>query len=140
MLGRDYGFDLADEGWHWWGRTTRLDSLAGEVKEDAEILAEQKKISVSISKIEEVTVLGDSVRLRQLMLNLVDNAIKYTPDGGRVHVTGPRGERTIALRDLHRLPGDEPQRDTTLEPGELITAVTVSPPPAGARRRHRASA
>ena len=35
---------------------------------------------------------------------------------------GPRGAREIALADLHRLPGDAPQRDTTLEHGELITA------------------
>jgi xanthine dehydrogenase YagS FAD-binding subunit len=32
---------------------------------------------------------------------------------------------------FHRLPGDEPQRDTVLEPGELITAVLLPPPPAG---------
>jgi xanthine dehydrogenase YagS FAD-binding subunit len=32
---------------------------------------------------------------------------------------------------LHRLPGDEPGRDTVLEPGELITAVELPPPPAG---------
>ena len=35
----------------------------------------------------------------------------------KVHVTGPRGERVIALADFHRLPGDTPQRDTNLERG-----------------------
>jgi xanthine dehydrogenase YagS FAD-binding subunit len=44
-----------------------------------------------------------------------------------VHVTGPRGERVIALTDFHRLPGDTPQRDTNLEADELITAVEVPP-------------
>jgi xanthine dehydrogenase YagS FAD-binding subunit len=42
-----------------------------------------------------------------------------------VHVTGPRGERVIALADFHRLPGDTPQRDTNLEPDELITSVEL---------------
>jgi xanthine dehydrogenase YagS FAD-binding subunit len=42
-----------------------------------------------------------------------------------VHVTGPRGERTIPFADFHRLPGDTPQRDTNLEPDELITAVEL---------------
>src|SRR5579883_2317961 len=40
-----------------------------------------------------------------------------------VHVAGPAGERTIAFADFHRLPGDEPQRDTTLRPDEIVTAV-----------------
>ncbi len=82
-------------------KPTRLDSLAGEVKEDAEILAEQKKISVSISKLDEVTVLGDSVRLRQLMLNLVDNAIKYTPNGGRITLSLERtnGDASFSVED-----------------------------------------
>ena len=40
---------------------------------------------------------------------------------------GPGGERTIPLLDFHRLPGDEPQRDTVLEHGELITAVDLPP-------------
>ena len=44
-----------------------------------------------------------------------------------VHVSGPNGERTIALEDFHRLPGQEPQRDTTLEQGEIITEVELPP-------------
>jgi xanthine dehydrogenase YagS FAD-binding subunit len=42
-----------------------------------------------------------------------------------VHVAGPRGERTIAFTDFHRLPGDTPQRDTNLAADELITAVAL---------------
>jgi xanthine dehydrogenase YagS FAD-binding subunit len=42
-----------------------------------------------------------------------------------VHVSGPNGERTIAFEDFHRLPGDQPQRDNTLEPGELITGLDL---------------
>lgn len=42
-----------------------------------------------------------------------------------VLVSGPRGDRRIAFADLHRLPGDAPEKDTTLEAGELITAVDV---------------
>lgn len=46
---------------------------------------------------------------------------------GKVHVTGPSGDRVIAFADFHRLPGDTPQRDTNLEAGELITAVELPP-------------
>jgi xanthine dehydrogenase YagS FAD-binding subunit len=42
-----------------------------------------------------------------------------------VRVTGPRGERVIALADFHRLPGDTPQRDTNLEADELVTSVEL---------------
>ena len=44
-----------------------------------------------------------------------------------VHVAGPRGERTIAFGDFHRLPGDTPERDTNLAADELITAVELPP-------------
>jgi xanthine dehydrogenase YagS FAD-binding subunit len=42
-----------------------------------------------------------------------------------VHVMGPGGERTIAFKDFHRLPGDTPQSDTNLHPDEIITAVVL---------------
>jgi xanthine dehydrogenase YagS FAD-binding subunit len=45
-----------------------------------------------------------------------------------VNVRGAQGERVIALNDFHRLPGDRPERDTTLEHGELIVSVDLPPP------------
>jgi xanthine dehydrogenase YagS FAD-binding subunit len=44
-----------------------------------------------------------------------------------VHVSGPNGERTIAMSDFHRLPGDNPQLETTLERNEIITAIALRP-------------
>jgi xanthine dehydrogenase YagS FAD-binding subunit len=44
-----------------------------------------------------------------------------------VHVAGPDGERSIAFADFHRLPGDTPERDTNLEPQEIITAIVLPP-------------
>ena len=42
-----------------------------------------------------------------------------------VRVTGPGGERTIPFAEYHRLPGDSPERDNTLQPGELVTAIDL---------------
>jgi xanthine dehydrogenase YagS FAD-binding subunit len=56
-----------------------------------------------------------------------DMAVAVAAIGGEVHVTGPDGERTIPVPGLHRLPGDEPQRDTVLEPGELVTTLELEP-------------
>ena len=44
-----------------------------------------------------------------------------------VNVTGKDGERGIPFADFHRLPGDTPDRDTNLQPGELITSVDLPP-------------
>jgi xanthine dehydrogenase YagS FAD-binding subunit len=54
-----------------------------------------------------------------------------------VHVRGAGGERAIALTDFHRLPGEEPQRDTVLEPGELVVAVGLPPLALARRSRYR---
>ena len=50
-----------------------------------------------------------------------------------VHVSGPRGNRTIAFADFHLVPGDRPQRETALDTGELITAVDIPPLPFATR-------
>jgi xanthine dehydrogenase YagS FAD-binding subunit len=44
-----------------------------------------------------------------------------------VHVVGPAGVRTIAFSDFHRLPDNIPQRDTNLEPDEIVTAIELPP-------------
>ena len=49
-----------------------------------------------------------------------------------VHVVGPAGARTIAFPEFHRLPGNTPQRDTNLEPNEIITAIELPPKGFGA--------
>ena len=72
-----------------------------------------------------------------------DMAVALAALDARVHVTGPEGERVIAMPGLHRLPGSEPDRDTVLRPGELITAIRLPAPPPGAsayrKVRERAS-
>jgi xanthine dehydrogenase YagS FAD-binding subunit len=50
-----------------------------------------------------------------------------------IHVRGPKGERSVPIADFHLLPGKTPQRETVLEPGDLITRVTLPPPAAGSR-------
>jgi xanthine dehydrogenase YagS FAD-binding subunit len=45
----------------------------------------------------------------------------------KVHVAGPSGERAIAFAEFHRLPGDTPQRDTNLNPNEIVIAVELPP-------------
>lgn len=66
-----------------------------------------------------------------------DMAVALTALDGVVQVQGPRGERSIPVADLHRLPGDEPQHDTVLEHGELITAVDLPVLTFGTRSRYR---
>ena len=43
----------------------------------------------------------------------------------KVHVAGPAGTRTIAFSDFHRLPGNTPERDTNLQPNEIVTAIEL---------------
>lgn len=50
-----------------------------------------------------------------------------------IHIHGAKGRRSVPIAEFYLLPGDTPQRETVLEPGELITHVTLPPPAAGAR-------
>jgi xanthine dehydrogenase YagS FAD-binding subunit len=66
-----------------------------------------------------------------------DMAVALTALNAQVHVTGPGGDRMIAMPGFHRLPGDDPARDTNLRDSELITAVELPPLPAGTRSDYR---
>jgi signal transduction histidine kinase len=78
-----------------------LEPLVREVFETALILGEDAGLAVDLPVVEPGTVLGDRTRLRQLLLNLVTNAIKYTPRGGNVEITlARRGDAAVvAVRD-----------------------------------------
>ncbi len=63
-----------------------LVKLVNDTLKGLQILAQQKHITMEAYHDDELIVLGDPVKLQQVISNIVDNAIKYTPDGGRVTV------------------------------------------------------
>src|SRR4051812_4123275 len=54
-----------------------------------------------------------------------DLAVALIALGASVELSGPGGDRAVALEELHVAPGDHPERETTLAPGELVTAIRV---------------
>jgi xanthine dehydrogenase YagS FAD-binding subunit len=54
-----------------------------------------------------------------------------------VRLVGPAGERSVPLTDFHRLPGETPQIETALRPGELVAAIELAPSAAAANSGYR---
>jgi signal transduction histidine kinase len=65
----------------------QLDEILKGVIEDAVVLAESKSQDIQVVELSAVTVQGDRVRLYQLFFNLVDNAMKYSPEGSTIWVS-----------------------------------------------------
>ncbi|MFE5628559.1 FAD binding domain-containing protein [Streptomyces sp. NPDC056543] len=66
-----------------------------------------------------------------------DMAVALAAFDASVHLHSTDGDRALAVTDFHRLPGDSPQVDTEIHPGELITGVELPPVPPGARSAYR---
>lgn len=65
-----------------------------------------------------------------------DMAVAMMALEATVHTRGPKGERSIALNDFYLVPGTTPDKENLLEPGELITYVTLPPLPQGTRSHY----
>ncbi|MEJ5979355.1 xanthine dehydrogenase family protein subunit M [Novosphingobium sp. PS1R-30] len=66
-----------------------------------------------------------------------DMAVALAAFDAEVELAGASGNRRLPLTDLHRLPGDRPDIETLIEPGELITAVRLPPLPFAKRSAYR---
>jgi len=78
-----------------------LDEFLAQIIEEAKVLGESKKIKVRLDHPESILVLGDAGRLKQLFLNLIDNAIKYSHARSQVIIslTKTNGTAVIAVKD-----------------------------------------
>jgi signal transduction histidine kinase len=78
-----------------------LTDLIGEVTDLYEHVADEAQVTLGISIPSGLRLRADRARLRQAVANLVDNAIKYTPSGGRVDIEAQcvDGEAVLRIRD-----------------------------------------
>jgi signal transduction histidine kinase len=123
--------------------TVPLDGLVNEVVDVYEDVADEKQIEVTHHVEPDLTVHADRDRLRQVLANLLDNSIKYTPAGGRVSVSARRDDDSVRIdvadtgigidaRDLPRIwerlyRGDHSRAERGLGLGlSLVRAIVVA--------------
>jgi heavy metal sensor kinase len=80
---------------------TSLKHLLTDLASSVAKLAKDKGLHFGVTTIEDLTVNGDRVKLKQLMLNLIENAVRYTPPGGRVCVSAmaQNGSAVLSVSD-----------------------------------------
>lgn len=79
----------------------RLDALVRTMYDESVMIASERSIKVSLVTVENATIMGDAVRLRQMFLNLIDNAVKYNHDRGAIEIslTKRNGTANIIIAD-----------------------------------------
>jgi signal transduction histidine kinase len=83
----------------------RLDELVEEATADAQSLGRSQQLQVILAKTEPVQIMGDRHRLRQLLLNLTDNAVKYNRPGGSVSFSLQRNNGSAEVAISNTGPG-----------------------------------
>jgi signal transduction histidine kinase len=81
--------------------TINVEVLLDELISDIEILCEDKSIRCKLRVMDDLFVWGDRVSLRELFFNLIDNAVRYTPQGGEILVSLSKedGDACVAVKD-----------------------------------------
>lgn len=74
-----------------------LDTVVTDVFKEARVLAKDKNLVIKLPELEPLRIQGNSDRLKQLLLNLVSNAIKFTPDGGQISLSLRREDEDALL-------------------------------------------
>ena len=93
-----------------------LGDLAREVAGQLAVLAEERGITVDVAADDPLSVTVDLLMIRQALMNVVDNAIKFTPDGGRVRIWATSTDRAHSIVVDDDGPGIPPdERDRVLE-------------------------
>ena len=82
-------------------KDVNLKELILELASDLEVLASDKGLGLNIGPLENLAVKGDRVQLRQLFLNILENAVRYTPSGGNISGSLSRRKQTavVAISD-----------------------------------------
>ena len=78
-----------------------------------------------------LAILGTSAHC--IATNPSDQNVALAALEATVHIAGSNGERRVPIEGFYVLPGDAPERETNLEPGELVTAVTLPAPSVGTK-------
>jgi heavy metal sensor kinase len=86
-----------------------LAQLVASTADQMNLLAEDKRIQVTCTHSRSVWVEGDQARLKQVIVNLLDNAIKYTPEGGAITLTVEPQDSTAVLEVADNGTGIPPQ-------------------------------
>jgi len=118
-----------------------LQELVRDLADEAAILGAEGGISVKLATCEPVTIRGDRMRLRQLLLNLADNAVKYNQRGGTVEMslcvrdgsaafvisnTGPSLPPELAGRVFERFFRGDPSHNRAVEGSGLGLSIAQS--------------